>query len=130
MILQREVLGSAGKPTLGTLTSRDGRFECKTLERSHDGDHPCIPQGVYKVGIDWHHPGTAGTYRCPELLSVPGRSQIQIHIANRCGELQGCIAPGEHHGVDCVENSGAAFRRLMAYLDGAALPFTIEVRDP
>lgn len=130
MILQRDVLGSAGKPTLGTLTSRDGKFACKTLERPHDGDHPCIPQGVYRVTIDTHHPGTPGAYKCPELLNVPGRSQIQIHIANVCGELQGCIAPGERHGHECVEESGAAFRRLMAYLEGAELPFTLEVRDP
>lgn len=130
MILQREVLGRGGMATLGTLTSRDGKFSCKTLERAHEGDHPCIPQGVYHVTIDTHHPGSPGAYQCPELLDVPGRSQIQIHIANRCGELQGCIAPGERHGDQCVEESGKAFRRLMAYLDGAALPFTLEVRDP
>jgi hypothetical protein len=130
MILQRANLGEKGKPTFGILTSRDGKFECVTLERSHDGEFPCIPQGVYKVGIDWHHPGTPATYRCPELLDVPGRSQIQIHIANRASELRGCIAPAERVGDDCVEDSGKAFRRLMTYLDGAALPFTLEVRDP
>lgn len=130
MRLQRTVTGTNGSPTLGKLTSRDGKFMCYTLERPGDGDHPCIAAGTYKVGIDWHHPGTAATYRCPELLDVPGRSQIQIHIANRCGELQGCIAPGERIGNDCVEDSGAAFRRLMKYLEDAALPFALEIVDP
>lgn len=130
MRLQRTQLGYGGKPTLGKLTSNDGKFWCYTLERSTDGEYPCIPSGIYKVTIDTHHPGTPGAYRCPELLDVPGRSQIQIHIANRCGELRGCIAPGERIGADCVEDSGKAFRRLMAYLDGAKLPFTLEVVDP
>lgn len=133
MKLQRHILGLAGHPTLGTLTSKDGKFSCVTLERPAEGDHPCIPAGTYQVIIDWHHPtDLEKRYRCPELLGVPGRSQIQIHIANRCGELLGCIAPGERvaAGGECVEASGDAFRRLMAYLDGAALPFTLEIFDP
>jgi hypothetical protein len=129
--LQRTVLGASGKPTFGKLTSNDGKFFCYTLERPVDGDHPCIPAGSYKVTIDWHHPmDLEKRYRCPELLDVPDRSQIQIHIANRVVELLGCIAPGERIGADCVEESGAAFRRLMAYLEGAALPFTLDVIDP
>jgi hypothetical protein len=130
MRLQRTVLGSNGKPTYGKLTSRDGVFFCFTLERPVDGPHPCIPADSYQVGIDWHHPGTPATYKCPELLDVPGRSQIQIHIANRVDQLLGCIAPGERIGNDCVEESGTAFRNLMAYLDGADVPFTLDVLDP
>jgi hypothetical protein len=131
MRLQRTVLGAGGKPTLGKLTSRDGKFMCYTLERPADGDHPCIPAGSYKVTEDWHHPGDVEKrYRCPELLDVPGRSQIQIHVANRCGELLGCIAPGERIGPGCVEQSQSAFDRLMHYLDGASLPFELEVVNP
>lgn len=132
MKLQRRVLGKDGSPTLGHLTSNDGAFSCETLERSANGDHPCIPAGTYHVTIDWHHPNDPKRYRCPELLDVPGRSQIQIHIANRVAELLGCIAPGERIAADeqSIEESGTAFRRLMAYLEGAALPFTLEVLDP
>ena len=132
MILQRTVLGIDGSPTLGTLTSRDGQFTCHTLERSANTDHPCIPAGTYQVVEDWHHPNDlAHRYRCPELRGVPGRDQIQIHIANRVGELLGCIAPGEHVSADghAVEASGAAFKRLMEYLEGA-FPFTLTVLDP
>lgn len=131
MRLQRTVLGCKGKPTFGKLTSRDGQFFCYTLERPvDDPEHPCIPAATYQVTIDTHHPGTAGAYRCPELLNVPGRSQIQIHILNRCDESLGCIGPGERIGHDCIEDSGDAFRRLMKYLEGAALPFSLEVLDP
>lgn len=131
MILQRAALGSGGKPTIGLLRSRDGQFECVTLERSHDTDHPCIPQGVYHVTEDWHHPSDlAHRYRCPELLDVPGRSQIQIHVANRADQLLGCVAVGERVGDDCIEDSKAAFDRLMAYLHGVPLPWTLEIRDP
>lgn len=132
MKLSRHILGRDGSPTLGRLVSRDGAFACVTLERSADGDHPCIPAGTYHVTIDTHHPGTPGAYRCPELLDVPGRSQIQIHIGNCCDDLQGCIAPGERESADglAIEESGSAFRRLMAYLEGAPLPFELTVEDP
>jgi hypothetical protein len=131
MILQRHNLGTGGKPTFGTLTSRDGKFECVTLERSHDDpSHPCIPQGVYRVTEDWHHPNEPTRYRCPELLDVPGRSQIQLHIGNVCGHSLGCILVGDRVADDCIEDSGDAFRRLMAYLKGVPLPWTLEVRDP
>lgn len=130
MRLQRTQLGYKGKPTLGKLTSKDGKFTCVTLERSVDTEFPCIPPGTYRVTIDTHHPGTPGAYQCPELMDVPGRSQIQIHVANFCGELRGCIAPGEKIGLDCVQESKKAFDRLMDYLDGAPLPFTLEVLDP
>lgn len=131
MRLQRTRLGYAGKPTFGKLTSRDGKFTCFTLERSvDDPTHPCIPAATYKVKIDEHHPGTPGAYRCPELLDVPGRSEIQIHIFNTCDESKGCIGPGERLGRDCIEDSGAAFRRLMKYLEGASLPFDLEVVNP
>lgn len=131
MKLLRSQLGRDGAPTFGMLTSHDGKFKCPTLERSVNGDHPCIPAGTYHVTIDWHHPrDLERRYRCPELIDVPGRSDIQIHIANRADQLLGCIAVGETCGDDCVQESGDAFRRLMKYLEGATLPFTLEVVDP
>lgn len=126
MKLTRTALGYGGKPTLGVLVSRDGRFTCHTLERSVDGDHPCIPSGSYAVVKDIHHPNSPHWYACPELRGVPGRSEIQIHIANRADELLGCIAVGEEVEGESLVDSAHAFDRLMAYLDGA-FPFTLEI---
>lgn len=131
MRLQRMRLGRDGLPTLGTMMSRDGTFHCVTLERSTNGDHPCIPFGTYIVDRAIHHPGTPGEYLCPELRDVPGRSHIQIHVANRVAELLGCIATGNHVADDelAVEESKAAFDRMMAHI-GGNWPFTLEVVDP
>lgn len=131
MKLTRSILGSGGKATLGTLVSRDGKFTCVTLERSTDGDHPCIPAGTYPVVLDFHHPGSPNGYPCPELRNVEGRTEIQIHIANRPEQLRGCIAVGERVGDDqnSIENSGDAFHRLMTYLTGA-FPFTLDISNP
>jgi hypothetical protein len=131
MRLQRTQLGTRGTPTFGKLTSHDGKFFCYTLERPSDGEHPCIPAGKYHVIEDWHHSlDLDHRYRCPELVDVPGRTQIQLHIGNTIDDSEGCILVGERCGTDCVESSGEAFRGLMKYLKGAQLPFTLEVYDP
>jgi hypothetical protein len=132
MKLIRSVLGTNGKPTLGMLISNDGKFKCPTLERpADDPEHKCIDAGTYHVTIDWHHPtDLEKRYRCPELTDVPGRSQIQIHIGNVIAHSLGCILVGETCGDDCVNDSGTAFRRLMKYLEGATLPFALEVINP
>lgn len=127
MRLMRSTLGRDGAPTLGSMLSNDGQFACVTLERSVDGDHACIPAGVYRIGYAMHH----GAYRCPEVLDVPGRTAIHIHVANCCAQLLGCIAVGENVSDDrqAIEHSQAAFGRLMAYLDGVE-SWTLEILDP
>jgi Family of unknown function (DUF5675) len=127
MKLARSVRGVDGKPTLGTMTSHDGKFSCVTLERSANGDHPCISASAYAMGYAMHH----GKYRCPEVMNVPGRTAIHIHVANCCAELLGCIAVGENVSAegDAIEHSQSAFDRLMEYLDGVAA-WTLEIIDP
>lgn len=125
MKLQRDVLGHGGKPTFGTLVSNDGAFRCRTLERSVDGDHPCIPAGTYEMGYATHH----GKYRCPEVLNVPGRTAIHIHIANCCAQLLGCIAVGDTVDGDAIDRSEDAFDRMMTYLAGVE-HWTLAIADP
>lgn len=128
MKLHRHVLGHGGKPTLGRMVSNDAQFSCVTCERSVDGeDHVCIPAGTYQMGYAMHH----GKYRCPEVLNVPGRSAIHIHVANNQGELLGCIAVGEAVDSDgwSIDNSQHAFDRLMQYLEGVT-EWTLEILDP
>lgn len=128
MKLQRSVLGRDGKPTLGTMTSNDGTFSCKTLERSVNGDHPCIPAAPYAMGYAMHH----GKYRCPEVLNVPDRTAIHVHVANCCAELLGCIAVGDNVSEDgeSIEHSQDAFDRLMAYLKDVEPGWTLEINNP
>jgi hypothetical protein len=54
-------------------------------------------------------------YFTPELLDVPGRSEIRIHIGNKPEDSLGCTLVGETHGPqpDWVSASKVAFERLM-----------------
>jgi len=127
VILKRNAFGLDGKPTLGTMES--GTFSCVTLERSQNGDHPCIPAGTYTVFKSVHHPDGPHPYACPELLNVAGRTKIHIHVANNAGQLLGCIAVGENVAGDSIEHSQAAFDRLMAFI-GGGFPFSLTIQDP
>jgi Family of unknown function (DUF5675) len=96
---------------------RDGSFWLYTLEPSRYGPvnpgHPCIPAGKYQFVLT-HSPHLG--YVCPELVDVPGRSAIRIHIGNEPADVLGCTAIGYTHDTDWVGNSGVAFRDLMRAL--------------
>lgn len=95
----------------------DGQFECFTLEPArttpvHPG-HPCIPAGRYKAILTLSpHMG----YTTPELLGVPGRDKIRIHVANFPQELLGCTAVGGAWKKDAVLGSKDAFQKLMTLM--------------
>jgi Family of unknown function (DUF5675) len=110
--------------------SVDNQFECFSLERPRTGDHPCIPAGTYDVILT---PSPHLHYITPELLNVPDRTSIRIHIANTAPELLGCTAAGETHTPNFVGNSHDAFASLMTLLKTAATAnemITAEYRDP
>lgn len=102
-----------------SITSRltlEGQQFCFALEPSrlhpvHVG-HPAIPCGVFRVKLT-HSPHLG--YVTPELLDVPGRSAIRIHIGNQPEDSLGCTLVGEAHGPqpDWVSGSKHAFERLM-----------------
>ena len=92
-------------------------FEAYTLEPDPNtpaiSGHPSIPAGTYPVQLtESPHLG----YLTPELLAVPGRSAIRIHIANFPQELEGCTAVGMDKRPDAVLNSKVAFQNLMQKL--------------
>lgn len=100
-----------------------------TIERAQSGDHPCIPEGTYKL-VPHKSPKFGDVYAfvggsCFEY-SVPegheGRCLILLHPANLASELLGCVAPGLSHGVigqdKAVLNSRAAMaaiREMLGY---------------
>lgn len=113
------------QPTLTGLSWRgelliDDKHFCYTVERGPKvPEHPPIPFGTYHVKKTM---SPHLSYVCPELLDVPGRSHIRIHVANYWHELLGCTAVGFVEGVETgtgessVFESRSAFDQLMALL--------------
>lgn len=113
------------EPTLGVLLV-NGLPEFVTLElpwRNNIRELSCIPVGSYackrrsaSLMI------TAGLGETFEVLDVPNRSDILIHVGNTVKDLRGCIAVGAAYGgfdsYKGVANSRAAFKRLMEMLEG------------
>jgi len=95
----------------------DGQQFCFDLEpgRFHPvhAGHPCIPCGVFKVRLTMSpHLG----YVTPELLDVPGRTNIRWHKGNKPEDSLGCTLLGTSHGPapDWISDSHTAFDQLMA----------------
>lgn len=116
----------------------DGLF-WQTIERSKaDPVHPCIPAGTYPLRLSMHHYGKPDAYPCYWVDNVPGRTAIEIHVANVAQQLEGCIAPGDMRGLTkgvpgladglrAVFGSHDAFQQFMRMMDGE--PGQLIVRD-
>ena len=121
--------------TIGQMLNRRGEPLCATVEREwadNQVNKSCIPTGIYRITPDMRHPNSEKKKLVWELQDVPGRSQIQLHIANRPSELLGCIAPVSSvsmlGGSVFGASSGNAFRKLMDYM-GSKPGGVIVVRD-
>lgn len=104
-------------------------FECFTVERPWEGNQPnisCIPIGEYplRLGMYYGGDGQGGRrdYPAYEILDVPGRSLIKIHIANTMDDLKGCIGPGQTlgylEGLWAVTSSTTTLGRFMEAMNG------------
>lgn len=110
------------------LLSVDGGTPFRTVERSWarnlDGIS-CIPCGVYrlKLGMFYGGDGVGGKrdYPAYEILGVPERDLIKIHVANKATQVKGCVGLGMQlgvlDGVWAVLNSQAAFDHFMELMD-------------
>lgn len=85
-----------------------------TIERSerHIGETPvAIPMGRYEMVL---YKSPKRGYDVPLLKDVPGRDFIEIHIANKPEDLEGCIGLGKtHEKQDWVGESKLAFEEFM-----------------
>ena len=105
----------------GVLTSEGGMKLADTLEHAYAADDPrsgpnCL-QDQPKVPV--------GTYTCIRYLSpkrgyvvwmlqdVPGHDHIEIHIANKQEELDGCIAIGQPVDNTMIIHSKDTFKAFM-----------------
>ena len=97
--------------TIGRMTA-GGEKLCETLEDkirdlkdlNHDGDfddpgegkiygETAIPCGRYQVIVTW---SSKFEKRLPELLHVPGFTNIRIHSGRNAKHTEGCILVGEN----------------------------------
>jgi hypothetical protein len=108
----------------------DGQWECWGLEPARkdpvNPGHPCVPAGEYKVVFT---PSPHLGYVTPELLDVPGRSDIRIHIGNFPQDTLGCLLVGEMKGQDKIFNSKPAFEKLLLLLKTATDPIIAVFTD-
>lgn len=109
----------------------DGQHECFTLEPArknpvHAG-HPCIPAGTYTVELTFSPKFKTVT---PELVDVPGRSDVRCHWGNRPEDTLGCTIVGDGRAENWVSVSRVAFERLMTLLKTATDPITATYSDP
>lgn len=100
----------------------DGVHECYTLE---DVVRPVKVAGITAI--------PAGTYRVtvtmsprfgrllPLLNDVPGFSGVRVHPGNTAADTEGCILVGDAPAPDFLGKSRAAFDRLLAKINSAAV---------
>ena len=82
--------------TAGVLLNPELLPICNTVEppwKENRVNVSCIPEGLYMAHRRMRHAGQGGEYEVFELENVPGRTVVQLHIANEPAELEGCIAP-------------------------------------
>ncbi len=119
--------------TYGQLLDAEGKQIAVTLElpwRENRHGVSCIPAGVYPA----HRRMSAKRkYELFELDTVPGRSNIEIHIGNLPSDSEGCILLGSAFGIlgdkSGILRSGDAFRTFMGLLRDQNA-FTLVVSDP
>jgi len=91
--------------TVGLLVINN-EYSFKTLELPYKNNKrsvSCIPDGMYRYIIDMSYNKNRNVI---ELIDVPGRSQIQIHVATKLSQLKGCI------GVSSKPNEDSVFERM------------------
>lgn len=74
-------------------------------------DKTCVPAGTYVVERLWSPHWNA---MMPHLTKVPGRSEIEIHIANFPHEILGCMGIGmvRFSDIDFIGMSAKAFEEF------------------
>ena len=101
----------------------NGSIICYTLERpwiDNINNISSIPAGSYAATLRYDH---ADHWRM-ELVGVPDRSSVQIHIGNQPDQTQGCILVGRGLGAELcsLTDSAGAYADLKAAFYGSDTP--------
>jgi hypothetical protein len=103
------------KSTLGKLYL-NGEFYGHTLElawKDNEKNVSCVPKGVYNARKRSGDESGKYKYQHIEILDVPNRSKILIHIGNYPKSTQGCVLLGSTRALNFVGNSRKAFYSFM-----------------
>lgn len=99
--------------TEGEILLPDGThiFTLELPWRDNEPDISCIPEGEYIVDRDF-----TGKHQYYRLREVNGRTDIEIHPANKVSELNGCIAPCMHlkNGIG-MQSTNAVMKLLSLF---------------
>jgi len=114
--------------TLGKLTIDD--WSCYTIERPWKNNAPnvsCIPEGTYACQ------SFSGSrfQNVIQVMDVPDRTFILIHVANFPHDVEGCIGVGDRFVSDSLEpavyNSKKTLANLMNAFEKNDNQMTLEV---
>jgi hypothetical protein len=103
------------KSVLGKLYL-NGEFYGHTLEltwKDNKKSVSCIPKGVYEARKRSGDESGKYKYQHIEILDVPDRSLILIHVGNFPKNSKGCLLLGNTRAFNFVGDSRKAFYRLM-----------------
>ncbi len=109
------VTRSKNKPIIGFFLF-DGLPQFITLEEDLIGKEDPIPVGVYTCRKTYNRKTLGGLYieETFEVMNVPGRSGILIHVGNSEKDTSGCILLGLGLESDSfISQSGPAFSRFL-----------------
>ena len=103
------------KSVLGKLYL-NGEFYGHTLEltwKDNKKSVSCIPKGVYEARKRGGDESGKYKYQHIEILDVPDRSLILIHVGNFPKNTKGCVLLGTTRAFNFVGDSRKAFYKLM-----------------
>lgn len=109
-----------GEVTFGKLTFDNGAHpDIYTLELPFKDNLPnisCIPQGLYNA-VKYSSPAHPDVW---EILNVPDRSAILMHVGNYAKDSKGCILLGFgiNESTPMITRSNKCIEFLRKYLDG------------
>lgn len=98
----------------------NGTFICYTLElpwKKNEENVSCIPSGTYDAYLRYNSEKASREW-VTELLNVPKRTAIQIHIGNYPRDIDGCTLVGLSTSDNYVGPSTAAFQLLQDSIFG------------
>lgn len=84
-------------------------FTCELAWKFNQEDTSSIPEGVYEVVK--HHSRSFGN--CFEVLNVPNRTEVLIHVGNTFKNTKGCILVGLKAGNLKGEEASLSSRKAL-----------------